>query len=66
MPTFEIGVEFEVFCQRCGTELCLVSTFGATDGGRLPYVSVEPCQACEEKARDEAYEQGLSESGSQE
>ena len=55
MPEF--FVEFEVYCS-CGAGLCQQST-GSNDrkhGGAM--VTVEPCERCVQKARDEAGGEG--------
>lgn len=56
MPSFE--VEFEVYCS-CGNGLCGGSSGNNTKRG--PSVTVEPCERCLDKAREEAiqkYEKG--------
>jgi hypothetical protein len=59
MPTMEL--EFEVFCASCGNGLCNVSETGTTQRRAMPFVSVEPCPKCIEKAADEGYEKGADE-----
>ncbi len=57
MPSLDIdvSVEFEVWCS-CGAGLCRQTTVDGTS------ITVEPCEACCEKARDEGYDEG-SEAG---
>lgn len=62
MPEFT--VEFEVFCATCGAGLCSVSEGGNSPRRRHPFVRVEPCAACLEKAEDvaadRAYDRGYA------
>lgn len=66
MPTFnatvetEVEVEFEVFCAGCGTGLCGVSRTGNTSHRGMPYVEVEPCSNCLERAIEKSYEDGYN------
>jgi len=60
MPTFEIqpdriDVEFDVYCDRCGTGLCNLSTT-KEKRGRLS-VHVDPCPICLKEAEDNAKEE---------
>lgn len=57
MPTFQIDVEFEVFCDSCGAGLCR-QTRENNSGGRGLSISVEPCERCLTKANDSGYEKG--------
>ena len=64
MPDFEcqidtyVTVEFEVFCAKCGAGLCGNCTTGTSSRRGMPYVQVEPCEAC----LKESYENGVEES----
>ena len=61
MPIFDI--EFEVYCS-CGAGLCNQSHTEVRRG--ISRVTVEPCSACLEKAKDRGeelgYNQGIKES----
>lgn len=57
----EVSVEIEIYCS-CGEGLCNTSTGGSGRRGE-PIITVEPCEKCLEKARDEGYDQGYSEGG---
>ena len=52
MPTVNIDVEIEVWCDNCGEGLCRQSS--GTRGG----VNVAPCEKCLEEARTEGYDTG--------
>ena len=52
----EISFEIEVFCS-CGHGLCGPSKGGIGRRG-IPYVTVEPCERCLTKAKDEGYDEG--------
>lgn len=64
MPSIEIEaskLEFDVYCE-CGRELeCSVARAGSHGPVKgwydKPRVIVEPCPDCQEKAKDEGYEQ---------
>lgn len=58
MPEFELTVEFEVFCAKCGEGLCNQSTTGKTLRRSHNYVQVSPCEKCLEDVRDNGYEKG--------
>ena len=59
MPTFNIDVDFEVYCAECGAGLCNGSD---TDTGRRgPRVNVAPCECCLDAAHTKGYEEGLAE-----
>lgn len=49
----ELGLEFEVFCGGCGAGLCGNCTEGKTRGRGMPFITVEPCEKCLEKAKEE-------------
>jgi len=61
MPSFDIGVEFEVFCGKCGSGLCLQSHTRYSRTRSLPQVVVDPCSACLENAADDAAEKAREE-----
>lgn len=56
MPSFDIEVEFEVFCS-CGNGLCNQSV-AKSDSRRRLSVTVEPCEKCKRKNYDDGYEDG--------
>jgi predicted RNase H-like nuclease (RuvC/YqgF family) len=64
MPTFKItesvsiDVEFEVYCAECGDGLCNQSRTDNTQRRGEPFVSVEPCKKCLDKARENSYDEG--------
>lgn len=62
MPSFNVDIEFEVFC-ACGAGLCNKSSTGAKSGyrGNSLYVTVEPCERCKSLAHDDGYEKGYAE-----
>lgn len=56
--SFDIDVEFEVFCGSCGEGLYNQSTGDQTAKRGEPYVSVEPCEKCLEKEKSESFTSG--------
>lgn len=56
MPT--IDLEIEVWCS-CGEGLCNQSTGGS--GRRGPHITVEPCEKCLSRARNDGYDEGYEE-----
>ena len=58
MPTFEITIDFEVFCTDCGAGLCNVSQGHSASPPHSPFVEVQPCEKCLEQKFDEGYHQG--------
>lgn len=44
MPTFDISIEFEVYCAKCGAGLCNQSYTGDKRG--ILALKVEPCERC--------------------
>jgi len=54
----ELPLEFEVFCAKCGAGLCNNCTEGRTPRRNVPYIRIEPCEKCLEKAREEGYTKG--------
>ena len=59
MPLLEM--EFEVFCGSCGAGICGNCTEGTTKGRGMPYISVDPCQDCLDKAKEEGKDEGYDE-----
>lgn len=55
MPTFNVSVDFEVICSRCGLGLCRYSIAEDAHRGRSPRVSVEPCDRCAGEEYDRGY-----------
>ncbi len=59
MPSFQIQetvtieADFEVYCGTCGEGLCNQSSAGKTNRRGYPYVTVDACSKCLERARDE-------------
>lgn len=58
MPTFNVEVDFSVYCGACGAGLCNQSD--TADGGhhRERKVTVEPCKKCLDEARNEGDQAG--------
>jgi len=54
----EISIEIEVWCS-CGEGLCNQST--GDSGRRGPNITVEPCERCLVRARNEGYDKGYDE-----
>lgn len=65
MPSFQIDVEFEVFCGTCGAGLCYESDTRTSRNRQFPQVTVNACPKCIEAAlergRDEIREGELTE-----
>ncbi len=59
MPSFDVEIEFEVYCATCGAGLCGQSD--GSHGSRGPRVDVEVCETCVNNARDEGYQEGYDE-----
>lgn len=63
MPTVsgpvEGTMEIEVFCGTCGAGLCSQSKAGNTSRRGQPYISVDVCEKCRDKAYGEGYDNGL-------
>ena len=53
MPT--LSLEFEVYCS-CGNGLCGNSTEGRN--GHAEYITVEPCEKCQDSKYDEGHSDG--------
>lgn len=51
------SIEFSVYC-RCGNGLC--NSTSVSMGRSDVIVTVEPCEKCAEKYRDEGYDKGFS------
>ncbi|HBV95821.1 MAG: hypothetical protein JL50_11040 [Peptococcaceae bacterium BICA1-7] len=52
MPSFDVEVEFEIYCSKCGAGLCSNgSTKSIRNTNRL---DMEPCEKCLEFAADMA------------
>lgn len=66
MPRFtaqietEVEVEFEVFCGKCGAGLCSNSTGGNTHRRNFPFVTVIPCENCEQVQYDKGFDIGYA------
>lgn len=66
-------LEFEVFCGKCGEGLCNQSETGNTPRRGAPFVRVQPCEVCLDRAKDEGrsngyddgYDKGFSEGRSE-
>ena len=54
MPSFE--VEFEVYCGTCGSGICNHVTGRNSRNRGFPQISVEVCDTCISKVRDELQE----------
>ncbi len=55
MPS--VSVEVEVYCS-CGNGLCNQTTTGETPGRGQPFFTVEACETCLAKERDEGFQAG--------
>lgn len=55
----EISVEVEVYCS-CGNGLCNQST-GGTERHGGSYITVQPCEKCLEREKQEGYDEGYQE-----
>lgn len=53
MPILE--TEFEVFCYKCGTGLCMSTTVKGSS------IHVEPCEHCINEAHQDGYDDGYRE-----
>ena len=53
----EAEVEFGVYCNACGNHLCSETDVHQHHNGN-PYIQVNPCPKCLERAIDEAQEEG--------
>lgn len=60
MPSIEVDVEIEVYCEKCGAGLCGQTTAVRTHRRGLPAFRVQPCQACLDAAENRGYEDGLA------
>lgn len=67
MPTLtgttetEVEISFEVLCASCGHGLYGNTEVGKTARRGMPFIQVEPCPKCLEKAKQEGYESGYQE-----
>lgn len=54
MPSFDISVDFDVYCARCGAGLCQQSNTESKSSyrGTSHAVNVEPCENCLRKEYD--------------
>ena len=53
--TAEVGIKVKVICSRCGRDLYTSVRDGV--GNVPPEIEVDPCEWCEEEARQEAVEE---------
>ena len=53
--TAEVGIKVKVICSRCGRDLYTSVRDGV--GNVPPEIEVDPCEWCEEDARQEAVEE---------
>ena len=58
MPSFDVSVDFEVFCGRCGAGLCNNSREGRTPGRGVLTLTVDPCKRCLGEEFDSGKEAG--------
>ena len=56
-PTFDIEVEFDVYC-TCGAPLCYQSETEDYRRGHGRRVTIAPCQRCLDTQADESYNTG--------
>lgn len=59
MPSFNIDINFSVYCGNCGAGLCEESKVSYEYS--QPAVYVNPCERCLEDARNESYKEGYDE-----
>jgi hypothetical protein len=62
MPEFEVNVVFDVYCS-CGAALCNQSStqdYRRGHGGTPRSLTVEPCQSCLDRIKDEGYDEGYT------
>jgi hypothetical protein len=52
-------MEIEVFCGTCGAGLCSQSKAGNTSRRSQPYIAVDVCEKCRDKAYGEGYDRGV-------
>lgn len=57
-PAFDI--EFEVYC-TCGEGLCRNTKTGSTKYRGIPFIEVDPCEKCLEKAKTEGRQEAENE-----
>lgn len=53
MPSFEIQIEFDVFCGQCGAGLCHAADTRMSRHCNMPQVTVDPCKDCMNSQRYE-------------
>ena len=53
--TAEVGIKVKVICSRCGRDLRVDVRDGV--GNVPPEIEVDPCEWCEEEARQESVEE---------
>ena len=54
MPTFNVDIDFSVYCSKCGAGLC---SNCSTDDKRMK-MDIEPCEKCMQDKYDEGYDNG--------
>jgi hypothetical protein len=62
-PEFNVEVEFDVYCGKCGNALCPQSRtddYRRGYGGQTRAVHVDPCDRCLDEAKSEGYDEGYS------
>ncbi len=62
MPTIQASIEVEIWCS-CGEGLCNKSDITTRNShycGEKHSITVEPCQKCLDKARDDGYDEGAA------
>ena len=64
MPSFNVDIEFEVYCGSCGAGLCSQSETQDPGIRTLAKVTVMPCERCLRNSRgegvDEGYDKGFA------
>jgi hypothetical protein len=53
----EVDIDFEVFCGTCGAGLCNQTDTRKSYGRGILQVTVDACQKCMDRVRDEAYDE---------
>ena len=56
----DMTIDFYVYCAKCGDGLCNQTTVSSGNRGNIPYIHVEPCERCLDRAKDEGREEGYN------
>lgn len=58
MPTFDVSVDFDVYCAVCGAALCNQCNADNSTTTRRARLTVEPCQHCLDAEQDKGFDKG--------